>query len=89
MSPEEKELFKRSIALAEENNQILRGIQRSMRLARFMSILYWLFIIGSAVGAYYLIQPYIQAMTGAFGGAKSSFSDNINNALDSFKQATQ
>ena len=89
MSPEEKELFKRSIALAEENNQILRGIQRSMRLGRFMSLVYWVFIIGSAIGAYYLIQPYIQAVTGVVGGAKTNFNDTINNALDNFKQATQ
>ncbi len=85
MSPEEKELFQRSITLAEENNQILRKIQRSMRLARVMSILYWVFIIGSAVGAYYLIQPYIEAVTGAVGGANTSFSDNIKSILNDFK----
>ena len=89
MSPEEKELFKRSIALAEENNDILRSLQRSMRLQRLMTILYWLFIIGASVGAYYLIQPYVEAVTGAVGGAKSSFSDNMNSMLDNFKQASQ
>ena len=89
MSPEEKELFKRSIALAEENNDILRSMQRSMRLARLMSILYWLFIIGSAIGAYYLIQPYIQAVSGVVGGAKSSFSGNVGSLLDSLKQVSQ
>ena len=75
MSPEEKELFKRSIALSEENNQILRSIQRSMRLARIMSILYWVFIIGSAVGAYYLIQPYLNQLMGVYSGA----GDILNN----------
>lgn len=88
MSPEEKELFKRSIELGEENNQILRGIQRSMRLARFMSIIYWIFIIGSAVGAYYLIQPYVDAVSGAVGGPNSSFRDTLNNALNNFKNVT-
>ena len=89
MSPEEKELFKRSIALAEENNDILRSMQRSMRFQRIMSILYWLFIIGSAVGAYYLIQPYIQAISGAYSGAKTGISDNVSGILDTFKQASQ
>ena len=89
MSPEEKELFKRSIALAEENNDILRSLQRSMRLQRLITILYWLFIVGASVGAYYLIQPYIEAVTGAVGGAKSSFSDNVSSMLDNFKQASQ
>jgi len=78
MSPEERELFKRSIALAEENNDILRSIQRSMRLARFMSILYWVFIIGSAVGAYYLIQPYIEQIMGIYGSGVGSFNDLLN-----------
>ena len=75
MSPEEKELFKRSIVLSEENNQILRSIQRSMRLARFMSFLYWIFIIGSAVGAYYIIQPYLNQLIGVYSGA----GDILNN----------
>lgn len=64
MTPEEKELLKRTLALAEENNDMLRSMRRSMRIQRFMSIVYWVFIIGSAVGAYYLIQPYIEAITG-------------------------
>jgi hypothetical protein len=85
MSPEERELLRRSISLAEENNDILRSIQRSMRLSRFMTALYWLFIIGSAIGAYYLIQPYIQAVTGAYGGASSNIGDILNN----FKDLTQ
>ena len=81
MSPEEKELFKRSIALSEENNQILRSIQRSMRLARFMSLIYWIFIIGSAVGAYYLIQPYLNQLTSMYSGA--------GDILDNLKQIGQ
>ena len=89
MSPEEKELLKRTVELEEENNSILRSIQRSMRLARFMSILYWVFIIGSAVGAYYLIQPYIDGLTGAYIGTKDTVSGNLNSVLDTFKQISQ
>ncbi len=87
MSPEEKELFKRSIALAEENNDILRSMQRSMRLARFMSMLYWVFIIGSAVGAYYLVQPYIEQLTEIYGGAKNGIDGGVgvfSGFLDNF-----
>ena len=84
MTPEERELFERSIALAEENNDILRSIQRSMRLARIMSIIYWLFIIGSAVGAYYLIQPYIEQLMGIYGGAKSGIDVSITSLSDLF-----
>jgi hypothetical protein len=69
MSPEEKELLKRTIVLAEENNQILRSMQRSMRVQRFMTLVYWVFIIGSAIGAYYLIQPYIDSLMEVYGSA--------------------
>ncbi|MFA5889059.1 MAG: hypothetical protein WCW47_02420 [Candidatus Paceibacterota bacterium] len=71
MSPEEKELLKRSVQLAEENNDILRSMRRSMRLGRIMSIIYWAVIIGSAVGALYLVQPYLETLMGIYGGAKS------------------
>ena len=85
MSPNELELLRRAVALSEENNDILRSMRRSMRLARFMSILYWVFIIGSAIGAYYFIQPYLgnllNVYTGGVGGT-SNISDvlkNLNN----------
>ena len=74
MSPEEKELLERSVALAEDNNKILHAMRRSMFWARVMSTVYWVLIIGSAVGAYYLIQPYIDQLMGVYGGA----SDMIN-----------
>ena len=88
MTPEQEDLLKKSVALAEENNDMLRSLQRSARLARAMTIIYWLFIIGSAVGAYYLIQPYIDTLTQAYGGATSSFG-NVSGLLDTFKQYTQ
>lgn len=73
MTPEEKELLNRVVALSEQNNDILRSIQRSMRFSRFMSIVYWIFIIGSAVGAYYIIQPYIDALKDGYGGVLDTF----------------
>ena len=78
MSPEEKELLKRTLRLAEENNEMLHSMQRSMRLARIARIVYWVFIIGSAVGAYYLIQPYVDAVVSAYGGAAGSLQGLFN-----------
>ncbi len=79
MDPEEKELLEKSVEIAEENNEILRKMQRSMRWTRILYTVYWLFIIGSAIGALYLIQPYIQAISGAYGGAKTNFNDILKN----------
>ncbi len=92
MTPEERELLKRSIALAEENNDILRGIQRSMRLGRLMSLVYWLFIIGSAVGAYYVIQPYIEQLRTLYGLGQNNLNSNVNavsDLLQTIKQLQQ
>ncbi len=85
MTPEEKNLLQRTLELTEENNRMLKSMSRSMKLARVMSIIYWVFIIGSAVGAYYLIQPYIDAITGAYGGAKTTFDGGVGAYLDLFK----
>jgi hypothetical protein len=84
MSPEEKELLRRSISLAEENNDILRSIQRSMRLARLMTFLYWVVIIGASVGAFYLIQPYLRSLSDLYGGAQGQFND-VNGLLNNLK----
>ena len=71
MDPESQKLLEETLALSKENNEILHSIRRSMRMARFMSILYWVFIIGSAVGAFYLIQPYIEQLKDVYSGANS------------------
>lgn len=78
MSPEETELLKKSVALAEDNNKILHGIRRSMQIARIMSIIYWVFIIGSALGAYYFIQPYLEQIYSVYGGTGDIF-DSLKN----------
>lgn len=85
MTPEEKELLNRAVELGEENNKILRSMNRSMRIGRIMSTIYWVFIIGSAVGAFYLIQPYIETLTGAYTDAKGGINSGlggVNTYLD-------
>ena len=83
MDPESKKLLEETFRLTEENNKILHSLRRSMHIQRIMSILYWTLIIGSAVGAYYFIQPYIDQLIGIYGGAKSGL-DDFGSMLDSF-----
>ncbi len=85
MPPEEKELLNKSVELGEENNKMLRDMRRSQRISRIISIVYWVFIIGSAVGAYYFIQPYVDQLSSMYGGAKSNF-DSVNNFLKNLKK---
>lgn len=73
MTPEEKILLNKTLEIAEENNKMLRSLTRSMKIARIMSAIYWVFIIGSAVGAFYLIQPYIEALMATYKDASNSF----------------
>ncbi len=91
MSPEEREMLKKSVELSEENNHMLRSIKRSMRWSSIMSYIYWIFIIGSAVGAYYIIQPYLNQLLDVYGGAKQSLGDGsgFKSLLDNVKQLSK
>ncbi len=84
MTPEERDLLKRCVELSEENNDILHSMRRSMRLARIMSIMYWVVIIGSAVGAFYLIQPYLESLTGIYGGVNDTVG-GLGSSVDNIK----
>ncbi|MFZ2522643.1 MAG: hypothetical protein WAX44_03145 [Minisyncoccia bacterium] len=92
MQSEEKELLRRTIALEEENNEILRKMQRSMRFQRILSILYWVFIIGSLFGVYYFIQPYVEQILDVYSGARSSLDTGVgtvNSVIENLKNLTQ
>ena len=81
MTPEEKELLHRSVALSEENNDMLKSLRRHARMARLMTFIYWIAIIGAGVGAYYYFQPYIQKVSSIYDTVKSdfnSFSATVN-----------
>ena len=56
-----------------------------MRWASVARAIYWIFIIGSVVGAYYLIQPYIDQIASVYSGAKSNL-DSFNTMLQNFKK---
>jgi hypothetical protein len=85
MSPEEKELLGKVAALSEENNDMLRGMQRSMRMASLGRWIYWILMIGAIVGAYYFVEPYLNQVIDLYNQAKGSFTNinvNTNGILD-------
>ena len=73
MDLEERKMLEEALELGRENNQILHAMRRSIRWSRFMSFVYWAFIIGSAVGAYYFIEPYIKPIMDVYSGASEVF----------------
>ncbi len=80
MTPEEKQIIKKTLELAEENNRMLKSIKRQMFWGKVYRIVYWAIILGTAVGLYYYIDPYISEAINAYGGLKGdlrSFGDLI------------
>lgn len=79
--------------LTEENNKMLHSIQRRAHVTTVMRVVYWFFVIGATVGAFYAIQPYLQQLSDTYDSIKatqqkaSDFSANFN--LDSLKEYFQ
>jgi hypothetical protein len=85
MSPEERALLNKSVELAEDNHRMLKALHRSMRTRRIMSIIYWVLIIGSTVGAWYFVQPYVDQVISTYTGAKSNF-ENFSDFFKNIKK---
>lgn len=75
MEPQDRRTLLKLVELVEENNKILRKIQRSNRVGTAFRIFYWLIIIGVSVGAFYYLEPYIQVAKTAY----QSIQSDINN----------
>ena len=67
MDTDERKILERTFKLAEENNKILKKIHRSIKWGRFVKLVYWVIIIGSTVGAFYLFQPVFESFQDTFG----------------------
>jgi hypothetical protein len=60
--------------LAKENNKILRGMRRSMLWQSIFRAVYWVIVLGLAIGAYYFLQPYFEALISTY----NSIAESIN-----------
>lgn len=70
MQPEEKEMLKKTLELAQENNKMLHSVRRGLFWSRIVRIVYWVIIIGAAIGIYYYIEPYVDSAVNAYGDVK-------------------
>lgn len=61
-----QETLKQHSQLLEQNNRIVRKMYKSIRRSQMFRMLYWALIIGSMLGIYYYLQPYIQGVSGAY-----------------------
>ena len=85
MTPEERSMLERALALAEENNGILQSIRRTNRLALLARVLYWVVILGFSVGAYYFIQPYVTNLFDLYGSMSGLNTSSSNPYSSLFK----
>ncbi|MDP3763215.1 MAG: hypothetical protein Q8Q92_00965 [bacterium] len=69
MSPEEKVLLERTLKLSEENNQILRRMQRAARWATLWGFIKVAFIIVPLVVGYLYLQPFLNQLMENYSGA--------------------
>ncbi len=58
-------------------------MRRSQRIGRVFSTLYWVLVIGVAVGAFYFIQPYLDSVNNSVNGIQ----DFQNQVIDSFSSS--
>ena len=72
---ESKETLRKILELTRENSEMLHKMQRSMFWGKIFRTVYWIFIIGAAIGAYYYIEPYINGIVDTYSGFKSDISN--------------
>ncbi|HRH22374.1 MAG TPA: hypothetical protein PLB51_00065 [Candidatus Paceibacterota bacterium] len=92
MSPEEKDLLKRTFELAKENNALLLKMKKAVFLGTVMKVVYYGLILGSFFGAYYLIQPYLESFVGSVEQGSNDMlhpGSLLNNTLDNLKSLTE
>lgn len=55
-----------TLELVQENNRILRSIQRARLWGIAFNVLKWVIIIGSSIGLYYYFEPQINSLMDAW-----------------------
>ena len=75
MEPDERRKLERALELAEENNEMITKLHRAMQWGRVFKVVYWLVIIGVAVGAFYFAQPYLERVQSFYQEAQDSVQD--------------
>lgn len=72
MDEKEKELLRSIQIMTEENNKILKKMNRRAVLSSVSRLLYWGVIIAIAFGAYYFIEPYVTKITDLYNTVSNS-----------------
>lgn len=78
MSTYDNDEFEELKELVEENNKILRGLQRKAKWVTVFAIVKWSIVIAIAVGLFTILQPILQNLMDAYG----VLMDNLSSLSD-------
>jgi hypothetical protein len=59
--------------IVERNHEMLEKIQSYLFWRRVFTIVYWIIIIGIAIGLLYFLQPYVDRVFDAYGQLQTQF----------------
>lgn len=83
MNPEEKELLRRTLAVSEENQKVLRKLERHIRWQSYWGFAKILIIVVPLIIGYLFLQPYLGSMFNTY----SEVQGLINNPEDTRSQS--
>lgn len=71
MDPELKKLLEDNLTVSYENKEMLKKLVAFQRFSQITRVVYWVVIIGIAIGAFYFIQPFFDSLFNIYGGGLS------------------
>ncbi len=80
MDSQSEQVLKETLELTRENNKLLHKLWKAQVWANIMRGIYWFILIGASVGAFYLLQPYVNKMVSLYNQVSGSTKNT--NSLD-------
>ena len=81
MEEKDKAMLQNVLKLSEENNRMLKRMERRHFWSSVGRLFYWVIIIGAAYGAFYYVQPYLAKVTNMYNVASSQL-QKVQNVTD-------
>lgn len=78
MDSEIKDLLKKTLSVAEENNKMLHKVRGIQKRQAFLSLVKVLIIIGIALGSFYYLEPYLTKVVNIFTQISGIKQQSIN-----------
>lgn len=74
MDDSTKKILSETYRISQENNSLLKKIDRRQRMSIYWRTFLFVLAVGSALGVYYYFQPYVDQVIDIYDQAQSTFS---------------